>query len=495
MPTKEDFDPLGPASRNPKAPPPVAKHGMGAKFANAFKRQTAEEKEAKRREKEKRMNREIGKSAYNSSRMDVIDRLDLSGLNGSLFHHDSPYDACSPHNNRNSKKAPVMAFDPNIDPMTGAPINRGGASNARAGNRPGLSPLAAATRRKMNGNAGELDDGKDAGLNSRTTTSSSNPNRRSQTAPLPLLNIDDTTSQATPSELDGTDASVASHSSVDRDVDAERAYHNQGYFHQASTTNKGRADAANPHADIWGVSSEPWQDFAQPASRNNLGAPSGGSGPASAASSVFDMEAVLTGKAPADAKIEDMGVGERAMGDNNHNGPKRSKSLIKRIKSARQYGNVPPPDDDVVEMSGMSSTQSAARAAAQRHNNRQHRHSPSVPQPPSMPRAHDGNLGRSGTLRAGSGNGASPRLDEDEYENIPSATQSYDDPAFASSAARSGGSSPGSPGAANMSRSGSIFGRFGRRNTNTNGGGTSPNGHGRSAKSRERESAALGMAR
>lgn len=487
VPTKEDFDPLGPASRNAaKAtapPPPVAKLGMGSKFANAFKRQTAEEKEAKRREKEKRMNREINKSAYNSSRMDVIDRLDLSGLNGSLFHHDSPYDACSPHNNRNSKKAPVMAFDPNIDPMTGKPIGQGASGTRTAANRPGLAPIAPSTRQRKNNNGGDLDDAKDVGRSSRSTTSSSsNPSRRSQTAPLPLLNIDDGTPQGASFDLDGTDASVASHSSIDRDVDAERAYQNQSYFSQGSNMNKGRADAAVPHADIWGVSSEPWQDFAQPAARNHLSAPETGSGPASAASSVFDMEAVLTGKAPADAKIEDMGLGERAPGESSSNstGPKRSKSLIKRIKSARQYGNVPPPDDDVVEMAGMSSTHSAARAAAQRHTNKQHRYSPSVPQPPSSSRGYDGNLGRSGTLRAGSGNGpVSPRLDTIGHEDGPAgAVKSYDDTAY-----RSSGSSAGA--SANMSRSGSIFGRFGRRNT----GDSSPNGQSRSAKSRERESA------
>ncbi|KAI5968394.1 hypothetical protein CANMA_002385 [Candida margitis] len=42
--------------------------------------------------------------------MDTIDKLDVTGFFGGGFHHDGPFDACTPHRNKNSKKAPVMAF-------------------------------------------------------------------------------------------------------------------------------------------------------------------------------------------------------------------------------------------------------------------------------------------------------------------------------------------------------------------------------------------------
>lgn len=42
--------------------------------------------------------------------LDTIDKLDVTGFFGGNFHHDGPFDACTPHRNKNSKKAPVMAF-------------------------------------------------------------------------------------------------------------------------------------------------------------------------------------------------------------------------------------------------------------------------------------------------------------------------------------------------------------------------------------------------
>ena len=36
-----------------------------------------------------------------------------------MFHHDSPYDACSPHVNQTSnRKAPIRAFGSSADPVT-----------------------------------------------------------------------------------------------------------------------------------------------------------------------------------------------------------------------------------------------------------------------------------------------------------------------------------------------------------------------------------------
>lgn len=77
LPSKDPYE-------NPVKPPPKpAKTGMGAKFSNAFRKETREDKEARRKEKEARMNKEISKGAARSTRMDIIDRLDLSGIHGS----------------------------------------------------------------------------------------------------------------------------------------------------------------------------------------------------------------------------------------------------------------------------------------------------------------------------------------------------------------------------------------------------------------------------
>lgn len=42
--------------------------------------------------------------------VDTIDKLDVTGLFGGAFHHDGPFDACTPHRNKNKKAAPVLAF-------------------------------------------------------------------------------------------------------------------------------------------------------------------------------------------------------------------------------------------------------------------------------------------------------------------------------------------------------------------------------------------------
>lgn len=84
VPTKDPFDPMGAGksrSKNKEQPPAPPAKGM-SKFSQAFKRHTPEEKEAKRREKEKRMHKAIDDSTMKSSRMDIIDRLDASGIHG-----------------------------------------------------------------------------------------------------------------------------------------------------------------------------------------------------------------------------------------------------------------------------------------------------------------------------------------------------------------------------------------------------------------------------
>ncbi|KAH7345204.1 Pal1 cell morphology protein-domain-containing protein [Rhizoctonia solani] len=49
--------------------------------------------------------------AKKSNHVDVIDKLDYSGIGAATFHHDGPFDACAPSRNKNKTKAPMYAFD------------------------------------------------------------------------------------------------------------------------------------------------------------------------------------------------------------------------------------------------------------------------------------------------------------------------------------------------------------------------------------------------
>lgn len=49
-------------------------------------------------------------AAVKPKNLDTIDKLDVSAFFGGRFHHDGPFDACTPHRNKNEKNAPVMAF-------------------------------------------------------------------------------------------------------------------------------------------------------------------------------------------------------------------------------------------------------------------------------------------------------------------------------------------------------------------------------------------------
>ncbi|KAH0542882.1 hypothetical protein FGG08_002742 [Glutinoglossum americanum] len=59
-------------------------------------------------------------------RLDLIDKLDVTSIYGTgLFHHDGPFDACNPHRNRNSRRAPMQAFPKGSanNSIGGAPID------------------------------------------------------------------------------------------------------------------------------------------------------------------------------------------------------------------------------------------------------------------------------------------------------------------------------------------------------------------------------------
>lgn len=58
--------------------------------------------------------------------VDTIDKMDVTGLFGGSFHHDGPFDACTPHRNKNAKAPPVMAFpaDGPNNSIGGAPTKK-----------------------------------------------------------------------------------------------------------------------------------------------------------------------------------------------------------------------------------------------------------------------------------------------------------------------------------------------------------------------------------
>lgn len=62
-----------------------------------------------------------------SRQVDTIDRLDVTGFfGGAKFHHDGPFDACTPQRNKDKKAAPVAAFPadgPNSSIKGTQPVN------------------------------------------------------------------------------------------------------------------------------------------------------------------------------------------------------------------------------------------------------------------------------------------------------------------------------------------------------------------------------------
>lgn len=86
-----------------------------------------EREERHRREKEK--TRTGDKKTRKPQGLDLIDKLDVTGIYGQgLFHHDGPFDACNPHRNaKKDRKAPMQAF-----PADSANMQLGGAGPLRS---------------------------------------------------------------------------------------------------------------------------------------------------------------------------------------------------------------------------------------------------------------------------------------------------------------------------------------------------------------------------
>ncbi|KAK8151294.1 Pal1 cell morphology protein-domain-containing protein [Phyllosticta citrichinensis] len=72
----------------------------------------AERSERKERSERERIERSKDPRVKKPKGLDIIDKLDVSGIYGpSMFHHDGPFDACNPHRNRGrDRNAPMQAF-------------------------------------------------------------------------------------------------------------------------------------------------------------------------------------------------------------------------------------------------------------------------------------------------------------------------------------------------------------------------------------------------
>ncbi|KAL9937107.1 hypothetical protein V8E36_004342 [Tilletia maclaganii] len=602
------------AAPKPLAPGPAnGNHaGFGSRMAGAFNKLRGNKKGSGGKDGNGgKSGNGTGADAKGPSRIDVIDRLDASGLHGmSLFHHDSPYDACSAHSNRHTARAPPFAAFSPEDGVPGVPS--AGASRSRGqsgggGGRQNLSPLAQATLQRMNAADADMHNG---GQSSNPAVSQNfrakPPVHRSQTmdsygsASTPLSDGGPEKPSMGRAQSGGSDFITTGPPTLayTQNGSGEPAAtgRRDGYITAASAypTNE-RSDESNPLAEVWGIVPEPWQEFATPAarpakngkssSRNGGNGTSGGlhpygdghdSGTPSAASSMLDMEAVLTGKTSsssakpskttnnaglgssegtvrrnggryggasvtssrsasgADAGGAGIGAGGAGLdyedtenpdfvisagvspfpepdyggaqqsddvaaygGYGNGGGPKRNKSLIKRMKSARQNPNMPALKLDTANVElgavrkGSPSTSSPSTATALNPaETRRLRHlsSPVAPSSPgggvSSPTAlapqyedEDG----SAVYRYGGGSAAGAG---DDYLNAdrgygaerggatPTAgtglgggstrsglARQYSPGGTASSPGIGGG---GSPGGGGLGRSGSLFSKFGR---------------------------------
>ncbi|XBW35315.1 hypothetical protein QEN19_000881 [Hanseniaspora menglaensis] len=86
--------------------------------------------------------------------VDTIDKLDVTGLFGGAFHHDGPFDACTPHRNKNKKAAPVLAF-----PKDGPNSSLAGKINASNGYQSKMNQVFGVTNDfTVDVNGGDDDD-------------------------------------------------------------------------------------------------------------------------------------------------------------------------------------------------------------------------------------------------------------------------------------------------------------------------------------------------
>ncbi|CAH2352612.1 hypothetical protein CLIB1423_07S03532 [[Candida] railenensis] len=90
-----------------------ANEHVSSRHHSSSHRSSGDREKDKERERERRRRKSPSKKTpqpVKSKNLDTIDKLDVTAFFGGGFHHDGPFDACTPHRNKNVKAAPVMAF-------------------------------------------------------------------------------------------------------------------------------------------------------------------------------------------------------------------------------------------------------------------------------------------------------------------------------------------------------------------------------------------------
>lgn len=118
-------------ARKAKTGYPREKEGSSGRRGHSHRQHRPREEGERERDRERShrhrnsssKDKKKGKPGVTPKNVDTIDKMDVTGLFGGSFHHDGPFDACTPHRNKNSRAAPVMAF-----PADGPNNSIGGAS-------------------------------------------------------------------------------------------------------------------------------------------------------------------------------------------------------------------------------------------------------------------------------------------------------------------------------------------------------------------------------
>ncbi|EDO16346.1 hypothetical protein Kpol_1059p36 [Vanderwaltozyma polyspora DSM 70294] len=125
----------GERERRGNAPPPAYEDVAAGKSRSSYPKEKHTHRSSSSGEKEGGEHRHHHSSRHSSKskrksqlimpkNVDSIDKLDVTGLFGGSFHHDGPFDAVTPHRNKNVKAAPVLAF-----PADGPNSTIGGATS------------------------------------------------------------------------------------------------------------------------------------------------------------------------------------------------------------------------------------------------------------------------------------------------------------------------------------------------------------------------------
>lgn len=122
------------STRDASNRPPRRSRSESDKKTSSHRHRDRSDKDRERRHKKSPSKKAA--QPVKSKNLDTIDKLDVTGFFGGGFHHDGPFDACTPHRNKNVKAAPVMAFpaDGPNNSISGSKVNKHPHMNMAFGN-------------------------------------------------------------------------------------------------------------------------------------------------------------------------------------------------------------------------------------------------------------------------------------------------------------------------------------------------------------------------